>query len=157
MKEIKHITLHPTAKTHIARERMASSTLMDQVCAVLGWSPMRYCEHQYQNYEDFIARLFPGKPEQAKTVRYSALFRGFWIIEWDRRNRSFLSIALELMDTVFDFDSNGRFTVTEGLEPGDLVVLDEYLYRHNIYTLYADADFRVLMEETIRLIKKIGR
>lgn len=137
MKAIKHIVLHSTAKTHIAKIRQTDLTQIEEVCNLLGWSFERYCEHQFHNYNEFIDRLFSGYPvEMANQVRYSAVFRGFWNNEASLRNQT-------------------EFLPFAKYEPNDSpVILSEFLYTHSPLTLLHDDLFMTKYNRVLDTIRK---
>ncbi|MGB4776125.1 MAG: hypothetical protein WBP45_13180 [Daejeonella sp.] len=120
--------------THIGRIRKEQASQIEQVCDLLNWTHDEYCDHQYKEYEAFIARMFDGYPVMMQQVRYSSAFRGFWNNEWAIRNEiDFLPFAKECqMDEAF--------------------IMEEYLYIHSHYRLMNDDDFLSKYNSALKLI-----
>jgi len=137
MKAIKHIVLHSTATTHIAKIRQTDRSLIDQVCILIGWSYERYCDYQFNNYVEFVDRMFDRYPlEMVNEVKYSATFRGFWNNEASLRNQT-------------------EFLPFAQFEPEDSpVLLSEFLYTHSVLTLMHDDLFLMKYNRVLDIIRK---
>lgn len=122
--------------THIGRVRQNDLTTSEKVSQLLGWSHDQYCNHQYEEYEAFLARENAAYPEIREELRYSATFRGFWNNEWTLRNQQeFLPFATEC-------------------EMGEAYMTDEYLFINNHMRLINDLFFMNKYEYILNMIIK---
>jgi hypothetical protein len=122
--------------THIGKVRESDLTTTEQVQKVLEWTHEQYCNHQYEEYESFLARENIEHPVICQELRYSEIFRGFWINEWTLRNQQeFLPFALDCeMDVAY--------------------ITDEYLFINNHKRLINDHFFMDKYEYMLNLILK---
>lgn len=124
-------------KTHIAKVRQSDKSLIEEVCNLIGWSYEQYCEYQFNNYIQFVDRMFEHWPaEMANQVKYSSVFRGFWNNEASLRNQT-------------EFMPFARF------EPIDSpVILSEFLYTHCPLQLMHDDLFMMKYNHVLDIIRK---
>lgn len=124
-------------ESHIAQVRQSDLTLTQKVQNILGWSHQQYCNHQYEQYEAFIARECAMHPDIAQILRYSETFRGFWNNEWIIRNQQeFMSFAPDAVDGIDE--------------------VDEYMYIHSHQRLINDMFFMNKYECILKQILKQG-
>ncbi|HMI03057.1 MAG TPA: hypothetical protein VK541_11280 [Pedobacter sp.] len=133
-------------KTHIAKIRQKNQTQIDRVCQLLNWSHEDYCNHQYLEYEMFIAMACMVMPKSAILLRYSPQFRGFFNSEWMRRNDTdFIpyanSVCSEHIDIRYDGEEFSGWRIYPAVEYGDEFIIEEYLMTHSHQSLFCDADF----------------
>lgn len=123
-------------QTHISKVRQFDLTVTEQIQQLLGWSHEQYCNHQYEQYEAFLARECSNHPVIQQQLRYSETFRGFWNNEWIIRNQQeFLPFASECASDAAD-------------------IVDEYLFINNHYRLINEVFFIHKYEAVLALILK---
>jgi len=87
MKSITYVNPAPGAYTKSVSINKRSRDFIE-------FSYEEFCNHQFENYENFVSLDFNQYPGLAKTIRYSAAFRKFWNVEWLYRNQTeFLPFA----------------------------------------------------------------
>lgn len=123
-------------QTHIGKVRQEDLTVTQKTQQLLGWSHDQYCNHQYDQYEAFIARECFDHPVIKQQLRVSETFRGFWNNEWIIRNQQeFLPFASDCT-------------------MGDAYIEEEYLFINNHQRLINDIFFMNKYESVLRLILK---
>ena len=124
-------------KTHIAQIRQTDKSLTEEVCNIIGWSHEEYCDYQFNNYIEFVDRMFDRWPaEMANQVKYSSVFRGFWNNEVSFRNQT-------------------EFLPFAKFEPTDSpVIISEFLYTHNPISLMHDDLFMMKYNSVLEIIRK---
>jgi hypothetical protein len=120
--------------THISKVRYKHENLMNAVCELLDWTPMQYCENQFEQYTLFVNTMCAQWPNRCKEISYSPVFRGFWNNEWAARNE------LDFMPFAYDckFDKD--------------YLLEEYLFINDHIRLIHDDAFYCRFEQIIKMI-----
>lgn len=132
-----------TKTTDIATVRELNKSTSEKICELLNWDWERFCRHQFDCYEAFLAKVCELLPQAKQALRYSQLFRGFWLNEWIKRNElEFLPFAIAETTEQFGF-IDGRFEEFELLAKGDTYLIDEYLLINCPNRLYYDDEFAV--------------
>lgn len=121
-------------KTHIETVRETYSNDMQQVCKILKWDEQDYCHHQFAEYEKFAQIVSLEFPELRNRIRYSPVFRGFWVNEWAKRNQS----------EFIPYSDGCSFSLTW--------ILDEYLFTNDAERLYRDEAFYTRFENLLKSI-----
>ncbi|WP_286778725.1 MULTISPECIES: hypothetical protein [Sphingobacterium] len=150
-------TIEKTTMVSTAKGRALG--VQTKVCQYLGWDAKQYCEHQSEQYEEFLEFMFKGFPEiMMNEVRYSSIMAGFWKNEWIIRNeRDFLPLADEEMETKMEITKEGKLLVKEPDLISKSIVLNEYLYFNSGLTLVDDDYFMASYNETLKLIRNESR
>lgn len=120
--------------SHISEVREQQASQMDEVCQVLSWSAMKYCMHQFSQYERFVEMLAGHDVRLKSKLRFSPVFRGFWNNEWAMRNeKEFLP-----------FSGDVAFTKAW--------ILEEYLFINDAERLINDDRFYNRFEHILKHI-----
>ncbi|MBY0377486.1 MAG: hypothetical protein K2Q33_02845 [Gammaproteobacteria bacterium] len=143
-----------TKHTHISKVREINKGTSEQICELLNWDWDRFCRHQYNCYETFIAKACELLPQAKEVLRYSPVFRGWFCNEWIKRNElDFLPFAIAETTERFGFIGD-KFEEFELMEKGDIYLIDEYLMINCPNRLYYDDDFSlkysVIVDEILR-------
>lgn len=152
-------TISPPKKTQASQARERALAVQTKVCEYLGWSEKQYCEHQSEQYEEFLQFMFKGFPEiMMNEVRYSPIMSGFWKNEWIiRAENDFLIFAEETIGTLMWIDENGvldEYKPTESLLDW---VLGEYMFCNSAMALADNDYFMASYNETLKLIRNESR
>lgn len=152
-------TISPPKNTQASQARERALAVQTKVCEYLGWEPEIYCQHQSEQYEEFLQFMFQGFPEiMMNEVRYSPIMSGFWKNEWIIRNeRDFLPLADEEMETKMEVTEKGKLLIKEPDLISKTIVLNEYLYFNSGLTLVDDDYFMASYNETLKLIRNESR
>lgn len=123
----------PKALTKIATDRTAHATQLNQVCHYLGWSKQQYCNHQFAAYTAFLTQMFYGYTISfLQDAEYSPAMRGFFNLEWAKRNNQFLPYAKALCFTGVEVLKGGDMQHCYGLPLGCDALLSQYDFTHSI-------------------------
>lgn len=143
-------------QTHISLIRDLNLNQMQDVCLLLNWTELSYCQHQFDEYQLFLSRVFYGFPdEMLKQVMYSKIMSGFWNNEWSFRNEiDFIPFAHELLSDALHTDLDGMQITQFGLSSGDEFITEQYLYVHNHRVLMNDDQFMINFNDTLSSIRK---
>ncbi len=146
-------------KTMLSTAKGRALVVQTKVCDYLGWNVKQYCEHQSDQYEEFLQFMFEGFPEiMMNEVRYSPIMSGFWKNEWIIRNeRDFLPLADEEMETKMEVSEKGKLIITEPDLVSKSIVLNEYLYFNSGLTLVDDDYFMASYNEVLKMIRNESR
>jgi hypothetical protein len=152
-------TISPQKKTLAEQAKERALAVRSKVCEYLGWSEKKYCEHQSEQYDEFLQFMFKGFPEiMMNEVRYSPIMSGFWKNEWIIRNeRDFLPLADEEMETKMEVSEKGKLIITEPDLVSKSIVLNEYLYFNSGLTLVDDDYFMASYNEVLKMIRNESR
>jgi hypothetical protein len=121
-------------KTHIDTVRESYSNQMEEVCQILAWKQNDFCMHQFAEYERFAKIVSLEFPHLLNRIRYSPVFRGFWVNEWAQRNQlNFIPYSKECAFS-------------------RIWILDEYLFLNDAERLYRDEGFYIRFENILKSI-----
>lgn len=124
-------------ETQTAQSRQTAQNLIQQVCKLTGWSYERYCTYQFNNYIEFVDRMFEHWPlEMANQVKYSSAFRRFWNEEAAYRNQT-------------EFLPYAKFEPVAGS-----ILISEFLYTHHPLSLLHDDLFMTRYNDVLQCIRK---
>lgn len=130
-KEMKTITAKKPANLQTAlieHMRILNETVISDICEIIGWTELEYCEHQYETYEAFAFYAFRRNNQQwSNKVRYSPIFRGLWNNEWLFRNEKFISKARYDLFTGMEVDESGEIVT---VPPPDHDVYQKLIYEY---------------------------
>ncbi len=143
----------PKALTKIAADRQAHATQLTQVCHYLGWSKQQYCNHQFATYTAFLTKIFAGYPVSwLKDAEYSPAMRGFFNLEWAKRNTKFLPYAQALCFTGIEVTPRGKMQHCDGLPLGCDAVLAQYEFTHSIAEMLDCSQFLQNYNTALKLV-----
>lgn len=132
-----------------------SDQQVSEVCRLLHWTAEQYYEHQYGQYELFLARaLFSARIEVYNQVRYSPLMRGLWINEWIQRDMKFLPFGREFHFAGVVEHEDGKLVLYLPLDNTLESLVDEYEFIHNGKRLYSDEHFMTKFYHVLQLIQR---
>ena len=138
--------------THIARAKQYNDKVMQQVCELLNWTEQQYCDHQYRIYEKIVDRLFYEMPKEQQSIRYSPVFRGFFINEWNKRTIvEFLSYAV-IADSETCIGADGSLNHQEISDSANDE--QEYLFVHHQHKIIGDTTFLTSLNQALDIIFK---
>jgi len=141
--------INQSAKVVAMSERQVS-----EICLMLEWTEEQYYQHQYAQYEIFLARaLFSARTEIYNQIRYSPLMRGLWNNEWLHRNSSdFLPYGREFHFAGVMEHEDGDLALYLPLENTLSSLVDEYEFIHHGKRLYSDEEFMIKFYHVLELI-----
>ncbi|RYF25166.1 MAG: hypothetical protein EOO42_04355 [Flavobacteriales bacterium] len=144
-----------TKTSSIAKIKQFDLTQKQQVCELLQWSEQMYFDFMFQQYNDFLNRLFFGYPQQMlNEVAQSPVFRGFWNNEVSFRNESeFLPFAQFETQDYYEVNEAGKLIITPAVPLGDCFLVDEFMIIHNPKTLMSNDAFMHRFNKTLSLLK----
>ncbi|MGV3705423.1 MAG: hypothetical protein ACO1NU_08595 [Arcticibacter sp.] len=147
-----------TKTSHIAKVRQQDQIQMQRICEILMWSEVEYCNHQFEEYTNFLTRMFFGFPEaMLKQVMHSKVMRGFWNNEWTYRNQvEFLPFADEMTEDVTEVDPSGELVYMPKTEHGDAGLVGEYMFIHGYRALMQDELFMFRYNNILELVRSRG-
>ncbi len=156
---MKTLTAKRTAKKRtslIEQTRILNESQISEICRNLGWTEQQYCEHQFEQYEQFLMRVLHGSHiDFVNRIRYSELLRGFWNNEWIRRNADFIVSARYQLFSGIEVDHHGEIiTVPPPDEATFAKIYDDYQTLHNGKLLATNHGFIVRFEHVLDLIFK---
>lgn len=145
-----------TKSSFIAKTRQADHTQMQKVCELLKWDEQQYCNHQFEQYTDFLTRMFMGWPDiMLRQVLYSPTMRGFFNNEWSKRTDvEFFSFAKDLIAPVLEVDESGTLISLEGMPLGDCYLIDEYCCIHSSRGLINNDAFMIKYNDVLKMVRK---
>lgn len=128
-----------TKTSHIGTVRNNNLELKDQVQSCLDWTDQEYCDHQFEQYCEFVESLTTGWHKVREQILYSAVFRGFWNNNWSERDREFLGFAETFLQ--------------DNTDPEDIAyVLDEYRFSNSAKRLLEDDEFMSKYYQILKLL-----
>ncbi|WP_286767189.1 MULTISPECIES: hypothetical protein [Sphingobacterium] len=154
---MKTLIAQKTAKKRVSlieQTRILNNSQISEICDILGWTELQYCEHQFEQYEQFLKRVLHGNSWSfLSKIRHSPLMRGLWNNEWIRRNDEFIKSARYLLFSGFEVDEEGvLYQVLPPDEATEARVFDDYHTLHNGKLLAVNHEFIERFEHVIELI-----
>lgn len=124
------------------------------ICEMFDWTLEQYFEHQLDEYEAFLKRVYFGRPvDQLNAVRYSPLFAGFWKMEWMNRNKSLiLPFAEDILQDQTVIDEHGALKLMPPDQAAIDNVYDEYAFVHSHRTLVNCESFMAKYSYVLSLV-----
>jgi hypothetical protein len=144
-----------TKKTNLINlTRIKGNFQMKQICSFFDWTDQQYCDHQYQQYEEFLAfRMRHYDHSTFNKVRYSPLMRGFWNNEWIRRNEDiFIPTANFHLFSGCQEMEDGEIILVLPQDGVDSMVYDDYMAIHNGKLLATDREMQPKIDHMLTLI-----
>lgn len=154
---MKTLTINrPKRISLIEQTRILNSSQINEICDILEWTEIQYCEHQFEQYEQFLKRVLHGSDERfLSKVRHAPLMRGLWNNEWIQRNEDFIIIARYQLFSGMEVDPSGEvITVPPPDQATFAKIYDDYHTLHNGNLLAVNHEFIVRFEQVLDLIFK---
>ena len=154
---MKTFAIHrPKRISLIEQTRIMNESQINEICNILGWTELQYCEHQFEQYEQFLKRVLHGSSQNfLSKIRHSPVMRGLWNNEWIHRNEEFIQGARYQLFSGMEIDSHGEVVTVPPPDQATFAkIYDDYHTLHNGKLLAVNHEFIVRFEHVLDLIFK---
>ncbi|MEB0299583.1 hypothetical protein [Mucilaginibacter sp. 5C4] len=110
--------MNTTRKSHVTSVKLQILNNEQMIQAVLNWDEMQYCEFKYEAGISYAKRITDGDELGYRMLIETRFFWQWWKNEWSKRDEDFLIYYSGSADKS--------------------VLLDQYLFQHNIQRLKSD-------------------
>jgi hypothetical protein len=119
--------------SYIKERKQQAELLKREICRLLKWDELQYCEFQYRYGCEYLQHFLPGDPVGIDLLLKQRLYWNWWKNQWHNRDHAFLasvalhlvSLTMEDLTVIYTYHHDVRILVRE-ISPNGIILSSSY-------------------------------